>query len=53
MVQGNLDDLKMSDRAEIIYENWASVWNTYKNTDKVAPLRNSLQKTFYSNYHPI
>jgi hypothetical protein len=48
IVQGNLEDLKMSDRAEVVYENWASIWNTYKNTDKVAPLRNSIQKAFYS-----
>lgn len=39
----------MSDRAEVVYENWASVWNTYKNTDKVAPLKNSIWKAFYSN----
>ena len=36
----------MSDRAEVVYENWSSVWNTYKNTDKVAPLQNSLKKAF-------
>jgi hypothetical protein len=46
VVQENLEDLKMSDRAEVVYENWSSVWNTYKNTDKVAPLQNSLKKTF-------
>lgn len=43
----------MSDRAEVVYENWASIWNTYKNTDKVAPLRNSIKKAFYSSYHLI
>jgi hypothetical protein len=43
----------MSDRAEVVYENWASVWNTYKNTDKVAPLKNSIRKTFYSTNPPI
>lgn len=46
IVQENLEDLKMSDRAEVVYENWSSVWNTYKNTDKVAPLQNSLKKAF-------
>jgi hypothetical protein len=48
IVQENLEDLKMSDRAEVVYENWSSVWNTYRNTDKVSPLRNSLKKAFYS-----
>lgn len=38
----------MSDRADVVYQNWASVWDTYKNTDKVAPLKNSIWKTFSS-----
>ena len=42
----------MSDRAEVIYENWASIWNTFKNTDKVAPLYNSIKKAFQSKSPP-
>ena len=38
--QENLEDLKMEDRAELVYENWASVWNSEKHKDgAVAPLK--------------
>lgn len=31
--QENLEDLKMEDRAELVYENWASVWNAEKHKE--------------------
>jgi hypothetical protein len=43
----------MTDRAEIVYELWASIWNNYKTNDKVAPLKNSIIKTFYSKFNLI
>ena len=49
--QENLEDLKMEDRAELVYENWAVVWNAEKNKEGAkTPLKDSIRKTFYSNH---
>ncbi len=38
--QENLEDLRMEDRAEMVYESWASVWNYERNKDcPIEPLK--------------
>ena len=37
----------MEDRAELVYENWASVWNSEKHKEGVSePLKESIKATF-------